>query len=147
MSSHRAVARATSVALALLICAAIAAPAGARRAPREPQWEQHASMRHARTEAAYALAGKNVWVIGGCAATANGLIACLGGEMTGAVFDTAEVYDVRRNRWAGMPSLPSGRTGFGSAVVGTRLYSFSGATDTGYLGTMESIDLRSYARR
>jgi hypothetical protein len=82
-----------------------------------------------------------------CAATATGLIACLGGEMTGAVFDTAEIYDVRQDRWIGMPSLPSGRTGFGSAAIGTRLYSFSGATDTEYLATMESIDLRSYRRR
>ncbi|HEV2755183.1 MAG TPA: kelch repeat-containing protein [Actinomycetota bacterium] len=81
-----------------------------------------------------------------CAATSNGLIACMGGEMTGAVFDTAEVYDVRADRWTGMPSLPSGRTGFGSAAVGTRLYSFSGATDAGYLASMESIDLRSYGR-
>lgn len=82
-----------------------------------------------------------------CAATSNGLIACMGGEMTGAVFDTAEVYDVRADRWTSMPSLPSGRTGFGSAAAGSRVYSFSGATDTEYLGTMESIDLRSYSRR
>lgn len=79
-----------------------------------------------------------------CAVTSNDVIACLGGEATGAVFDSAEAYSIRRNRWVPLPPLPSGRTGFGSAAVGTRLYSFSGASDSGYLATMESLDLRSY---
>ena len=64
--------------------------------------------------------------------------------MTGAVFASAEAYDIRRNRWVSLPSLPSGRTGFGTAATGTTLYTFSGATDTGYLASTESIELRSY---
>lgn len=51
-----------------------------------------------------------------CAVTSNYLIACLGGEATGVVFDTAEAYDVEKDRWVGLPSL----------------------------ATTESIDLRSY---
>lgn len=99
--------------------------------PRTGKWKELAPMHQPRS-------GHT------CAVTANDLIACMGGETTGAVFDSAEAYDVQRNRWIGLPSLPSGRTGFGSAAVGTRVYAFSGASDAGYLATMESIDLRSY---
>jgi serine/threonine-protein kinase PknK len=101
--------------------------------PRTGKWTELAPMHQTRS--------------GHTCAAAEGLIACLGGETTGAVFDSAEVYDVRADRWTSMTPLPSGRTGFGSAVVGSRLYSFSGATDTGYLGTMESIGLTGYTRR
>ncbi|HYP22334.1 MAG TPA: kelch repeat-containing protein [Actinomycetota bacterium] len=99
--------------------------------PATGEWKELAPMRQPRS-------GHT------CAVTANDLIACLGGEATGAVFDSAEAYDVKRNRWVALPPLPSGRTGFGSVAVGTKLYSFSGASDAGYLATMESLDLRPY---
>lgn len=102
--------------------------------PRTGKWKELAPMHQPRS-------GHT------CAVTSNDLIACLGGETNGAVFETVEAYDVKRNRWIGLPSLASGRTGFGSAAIGTRLYAFSGAGDGGYLASMESIDLRSYRRR
>lgn len=99
--------------------------------PRTGKWKELAPMHHPRS-------GHT------CAVTTNDLIACMGGEALGMVFDTAEAYDVKRNRWVPLPRLASGRTGFGSAAIGTKLYAFSGATDAGYLATMESIDLGSY---
>lgn len=99
--------------------------------PRRGKWREQAPMHQPRS-------GHT------CAATANDLIACMGGETAGAVFDTAEAYDVTRNRWVSLPNLTSGRTGFGSAAVGSKLYAFSGAADGGYLASMESLDLRSF---
>lgn len=99
--------------------------------PRKGKWKELAPMRQTRS-------GHT------CAATSNDLIACMGGEMTGAVFHTAEAYSIERNRWIPLPSLSSGRTGFGSAAIGTKLYAFSGATDAGYLASMESLNLRRY---
>lgn len=92
-------------------------------------WTSRASMRKARSGHA-------------SASTSNGRVVALGGEAAGEVFDSAEVYDVRRNRWSPLPDLTSGRTGLGAAGVGTRVYTFFGASDAGYLAVTQSLDLR-----
>ena len=97
--------------------------------PRTGRWTTLAPMRQARSGHASAV-------------TADGRVVALGGEATGEVFDSAEVYDVRRNRWSALPSLTSGRTGLGAGAVGTRVFTFFGAGDTGFLDVTQSIDLR-----
>ena len=75
------------------------------------------------------------------AMTTNGVIVSAGGEFQGGVIDTAEAYDLRRGRRVPLPALDPARTGFGGVAVGRRVYVFSGASDAGYLGTTQSIDL------
>ena len=96
---------------------------------RTGTWVPRAPMRKARSGHASAI-------------TSNGLVVALGGEAVGEVFDSAEVYDVRRNRWSPLPPLTSARTGLGAAAFGTRVFTFFGASDAGYLNITQSLDLR-----
>jgi N-acetylneuraminic acid mutarotase len=40
--------------------------------------------------------------------------------------DALEVYDPLANRWTRLPSMPTGRSGIGAAVVNGELYVFGG---------------------
>lgn len=79
------------------------------------------------------------------AVTSNGLIVSAGGEHSGGVFDSVEAYDLRTGRRFFLPPLEPARTGFAGLTRGTSFWVFSGASDSGYLGRTEVLDLRGVA--
>lgn len=82
------------------------------------------------------------------AVTRNGMLVVLGGETAAGPLADAYALDLRSGRWLRLEPLDPARTGFGTAAIGSVVYSFGGAgTETAYYDVTEAIDLRSVGRR
>jgi N-acetylneuraminic acid mutarotase len=90
--------------------------------PRRRTWERLPPMRTPR---------------GGIASVRlrDGRIVVFGGERLepgGTTIAEVELFDPRRRRWRALPDMRTPRHGLGGAVLGRRVYSFSGGTSPGF---------------
>jgi Ca2+-binding RTX toxin-like protein len=80
------------------------------------------------------------------AATANGFVVAPGGEELapgGTTFPEVEAFDVNRQRWISLPSMPSPRHGLGVVGIGQTIYTLAGGPQPAltFSNTVEAIDL------
>lgn len=125
----RRVGIAVAAALAMVL-SGVAGATGSRRAA--PEWRQRAPMAQARTEAAYAAAGDQVYVIGG-------FVVALTNSTS------VEVYDAARDTWREGPLVPVAVNHAMAASVGKDVYLAGGYLAVVYGATNTFLVLRDGA--
>ncbi|MGR9073331.1 MAG: Kelch repeat-containing protein [Gammaproteobacteria bacterium] len=85
-------------------------------------WTVLSDMPTGRAAAAAAIVGNNLYVMGG----RFGSAPCSGG-----FFDTVERYDIDKDMWEEVASLPTPRSDFTAMVVGNKIYVFGGCNGSG----------------
>ncbi|HEV2891702.1 MAG TPA: kelch repeat-containing protein [Frankiaceae bacterium] len=118
------------VAALAMVLPGVAGATGSRRAA--PRWRQRAPMAQARTEAAYALAGDEVYVVGGFVV-----------ELTNST--SVEVYDPAKDAWREGPPIPVAVNHASAAAVGKDVYVAGGYLAIVYGATNTFLVLRDGA--
>jgi non-specific serine/threonine protein kinase len=81
------------------------------------------------------------------AAFAGGRLITVGGESTTTVSDAVQGYDVKGQRWAQLPPLPTARHGAAVTAVKDSVYAIGGATVPGHLGTTKEAEVLDLSGR
>jgi non-specific serine/threonine protein kinase len=68
-----------------------------------------------------------------------GRVVAVGGEGSTTVSDAAQAYDVRRQAWSQLPSLPKPRHGAAVATLAASLYAIGGAAAAGHVQSTQDV--------
>jgi hypothetical protein len=102
----------------------------ARQVGGDPRWRPKRPMPTARSNAAAAVVGGEIYVMGGVAFA--------------DVLDVVERFNPRTGKWSTLPPMPIARGAAGAAVLGSRLYIAGGFTvDTDATDSMLTYDART----
>ena len=98
----------------------------------EAHWEGRASLTVPRGDFGLAVAGGQVWVLGGTTGARDSFLA------------SSEIYDPAANSWRSGPDLPAARRAFGTVAIGETVYVIGGTTASqGASAGVDALDTRT----
>jgi len=85
---------------------------------------------------------KNTGAVG--AAYAAGRIVAIGGEGATTVSKDVQAYDIRRQAWSQLPSLPEARHGVAVTAVKDVIFAIGGAAAAGHVRSTRDVNVLDF---